>query len=181
MSPRSFTTRIAPAVATTGLLVLATAAPALGHATIPDGGAIPSGASTEIHLRVSHGCGELPTDTVEVQLPDGIVAAQPAYVPGWGIEVEMVGSEPYERFGETLTERVGVIRWIGGDLPNETYFDFGVRATFLQEAGAEIPIPIVQRCGDEELAWIEIPAEGQDADELEHPAPTISIVEADAG
>lgn len=181
MSAHSFTARLVPAIAATGLLVLATAVPALGHVTIPDGGAVPSGASTEIHLRVPHGCGELPTDTLEVQLPDGIVAAQPAYVPGWEVEVEMVESEPYERFGETLTERVGVIRWSGGDLPNHAYYDFGVRATFLQEPGTEIPIPIVQRCGEEETAWIEVPAEGQDADELEHPAPTITIVEADAG
>ena len=47
----------------------------------------------------------------------------------------MVESEPYERFGETLTERVGVIRWSGGDLPDLAFYDFGVRATFLLDRG----------------------------------------------
>ena len=36
----------------------------------------------------------------------------------------MVESEPYERFGETLTERVGVVRWSGGDLPHFAFYDF---------------------------------------------------------
>jgi uncharacterized protein YcnI len=106
------------------------------------------------------------------------VAAQPAYVPGWQIETELIESEPYERFGETLTERVGVIRWSGGSLPPDAYYDFGVRATFLLDAGQEVAIPVVQRCGDAETAWIEIPSEGQSRDDLEHPAPTVTIVEA---
>jgi len=81
---------------------------------------------------------------------------------------------------DRITERVGVIRWSGGSLPHEAYYDFGVRATFLLDAGQEVPIPVVQRCGADETAWIEIPAEGQDPDELEYPAPTVTIVEAPA-
>jgi uncharacterized protein YcnI len=178
MSP-SIRTRSPVALACGASLVFAVVTPVTAHVEIPDGEAVPAGASAEIHLHVPHGCEGQATDTVEVQLPDGIVSAQPAYVPGWTVEVEMVESEPYERFGETLTERVGVIRWSGGDLPDFAYYDFGVRATFLLDAGTVLPIPVVQRCADAETAWIEVPAEGESEDDLEHPAPTITVVEAE--
>jgi uncharacterized protein YcnI len=154
---------------------LAIAFPVLGHVSIPEG-EVPSGASAVIHLRVPHGCDGASTDTVEVQVPDGVVSAQPEYVPGWTVETEMVESEPYERFGETLTERVGVIRWSGGDLPDSAYYDFGLRATFLVEPGTTLAFPTVQRCGDAETAWIEPIVEGEP--EPEQPAPTVSVGEA---
>jgi uncharacterized protein YcnI len=158
------------------LLTIAAAAPALGHVTIPDGGAIPSGSSSVIHLRVPHGCEGAATDTLEVRLPDGIVSAQPEYVPGWTVEVDMVVSAPYDEFGTERTERVGVIRWSGGDLPDAAFYDFGIRARFLLEPGTSVGIPVVQRCGDAEVAWIEPTVQG--AAEPEHPAPLITIGEA---
>ena len=113
------------------------------------------------------------TDTIEVQLPDGVVSAKPEYVPGWTLEVETVASEPYDEFGTTKTERVGVIRWSGGDLPDFAFYDFGVRATFLADPGTVLAFPVVQKCGDAEVAWIEPMVEGQP--EPEHPAPTVTI------
>jgi periplasmic copper chaperone A len=154
-------------------IVVAAPAPALGHVTIPDGAAVPSGSSSVIHLRVPHGCEGAATDTLEVQLPDGIVSAQPESVPGWTLEVEMVPSEPYDEFGTERTERVGVIRWSGGDLPDAAFFDFGIRARFVLEPGTTVAIPVVQRCGDVEVAWI-APTNGGEA-EPEHPAPLIGI------
>jgi hypothetical protein len=166
-------TRRRSALVSAAVLTLVVAAPALGHVTVPDGSAIPSGGSSVIHLRVPHGCDGAATDTIEVQLPDGIVSAKPEYVPGWTLEVEMVESAPYDEFGTTRTERVGVIRWSGGDLPDHAFYDFGIRATFLLDPGTTVAIPVVQRCGDAETAWIEPVVEGQP--EPEHPAPTITI------
>jgi uncharacterized protein YcnI len=151
---------------------LALAVPASAHITIPEG-EVPSGGSAVIHLRVPHGCEGAPTDTVEVRIPDGVVSGQPEHIPGWTEETEMVESEPYERFGETLTERVGVIRWSGGSLPDLAYLDFGVRATFLADEGTVLAFPVVQRCGDLEEAWIEPTIAGE---EPEHPAPTVQVV-----
>lgn len=172
ISPR---TRRATAVLCAALLTLAAAAPTFAHVTVPEG-EVHAGSTAVVHFRIGHGCDGLPVDTVEVQLPDGIVGAVPAYIPGWTLEVEMVESEPYEQFGTTYTERVGVIRWSGGDLPDFAFFDFGVRATFLLEAGTTVGVPVVQRCGDAEIAWIEPVVEGQD--EPESPTPVIRIVEA---
>jgi uncharacterized protein YcnI len=154
------------------LATLAVALPASAHITIPEG-SVPSGGSVVIHLRVPHGCDGAPTDTIEVQLPDGVVSGQPEFIPGWNVETEMVESEPYERFGETLTERVGVIRWSGGSLPDLAFLDFGIRATFLADEGAVIAFPVVQRCGDAEEAWIEPTVEGEE--EPAYPAPTVTV------
>jgi len=172
----SLRTHRAAAVLSVALLTLAIAAPALGHVTVPDGAAVPSGSSSVIHLRVPHGCDGAATDTIEVQLPDGVVSAKPEHVPGWTLEVESVESAPYAEYGTTKTERVGVIRWSGGDLPDFAFYDFGIRATFLLDPGTVVGIPVVQKCGDAEIAWIEPVVEGQA--EPEHPAPTITIGDA---
>jgi periplasmic copper chaperone A len=156
------------------LLTLALGGPALGHVSIPEG-EVHSGGSAVIHFRIGHGCDGATTDTVEIQLPDGVVGAQPAYIPGWTVETEMVETEPYERFGETLTERVGVVRWSGGDLPDFAFYDFAVRATFLLDPGTVVQFPVVQRCGEAELAWIEPVVEGQE--EPDHPMPTLTVIE----
>jgi len=171
----SLRARRGAAVLSASLLTLVVAAPALGHVSIPEGD-VHAGSTAVIHFRIPHGCDGASTDTVEIQLPDGIVGAQPEYIPGWTVETEMVESEPYERFGETLTERVGVVRWSGGELPDFAFYDFAVRATFLLDEGTVVGFPVVQRCGEAEVAWIEPVVEGQE--EPEHPTPTLMVIAA---
>jgi uncharacterized protein YcnI len=43
-------------------------------------------------------------------------------------------------------------------------------------AGTTIYFPTIQSCVDGESPWIEIPAEGQDPEELESPAPGVAVV-----
>ena len=147
---RSLRLRGAAVLAAAATLVVAT--PGLRARHVPDGAACPPAAAPWSHFRVPHGCDGAPTDTIELQLPDGVVSAKPEYVPGWTLEVETVASEPYDEFGTTKTERVGVIRWSGGDLPDLAFYDFGVRATFLADPGTVLAFPVVQKCGDAEVA-----------------------------
>jgi len=44
-------------------------------------------------------------------------------------------------------------------------------------AGTTLFFPTIQTCESGETAWIEIPAEGQDHDDLESPAPGVTVVE----
>lgn len=44
--------------------------------------------------------------------------------------------------------------------------------------GETLHFPTVQRCEKGETAWIEIPAEGESADELESPAPQVTLTAA---
>jgi uncharacterized protein YcnI len=117
------------------------------------------------------------TDRLEVRIPEGVIGVTPEAVPGWTVETETVETEPYELYGSTLTERTSVVRWTGGPLEEHQYLDFGISAIFPDEPG-ELTFPAIQGCGDTETAWIEIPAEGQSEDDLEHPAPVVEVVAA---
>ncbi|NBP83217.1 DUF1775 domain-containing protein [bacterium] len=85
----------------------------------------------------------------------------------------------YTLYGTEYTERVGTITWTGGPLPDGQLLDFGINATFQLEPG-EYTLPVIQYCGDESVAWVEVPAAGQTHDDLEHPAPEFVVVDAAA-
>jgi uncharacterized protein YcnI len=174
-------------------LVLSTALPASAHVAIIDGAAVVGGGfGTEITFRVPHGCDGAATDTLEVQVPEGVTSVKPKWMAGWTIETEprgMAGASiapaapvdpavsPAGHAEEAVD--VGVVRWTGATLPDSQYLDFQLRAIFPETPGT-IVFPTVQRCGDVEVAWIEIPAEGQSEDDLEHPAPAVTVVEGEA-
>jgi uncharacterized protein YcnI len=111
-----------------------------------------------------------------VQLPDGVVGARPQLIAGWTASTTMVPAT-YTLHGTDYTERVGTITWEGGPLPDGQFLDFGISARFQLEPG-EYPLPVIQECGTDSIAWIEIPAAGQTHDDLEHPAATFTVVEA---
>jgi uncharacterized protein YcnI len=115
-----------------------------------------------------------------VQLPDGVINAKPEALAGWKVSTDRVASAPYTLWGTEYTDRVGVITWSGGSLPATEFLDFGISAIFTMEPG-EYTVPVTQQCGSESVAWIEIPAAGQTEDDLEHPAPTITVVTAADG
>ena len=46
------------------------------------------------------------------------------------------------------------------------------------DASGTLYFPTVQTCEDGEAGWIEIPAEGQDPEELELPSPSVAVVAA---
>jgi uncharacterized protein YcnI len=172
--------RLAGAVVGAALLS-ALAVPVSAHVSIIDGSAVHGGGhGTQITFRVPHGCDGAASDTVEVQVPDGVTGVKPKWLAGWTIETEpraaagaSVAPDPS---AEPVEPEVGVVRWTGGPLPDGQYLDFQMLAVFPETPG-EVYFPVVQRCGDDEVAWIEIPAEGQTEDDLDDPAPAVTVVE----
>jgi len=160
-------------------LLLVSVLPVAAHASVPDGSKVPSNSGAVIHVRLPHGCGDAAITAVEVQLPDGVVGAKPALIAGWTATTEMVPAT-YTLYGTEYTERVGTITWTGGPLPDGQFLDFGINATFQLEPG-EYTLPVIQYCGDESVAWVEVPAAGQSHDDLERPAPEFVVVAAAAG
>jgi len=160
-------------------LLLVSVLPVAAHASVPDGSKVPSNSGAVIHVRLPHGCGGAAITAVEVQLPDGVVGAKPALIAGWTATTEMVPAT-YTLYGTEYTERVGTITWTGGPLPDGQFLDFGINATFQLEPG-EYTLPVIQYCGDESVAWVEVPAAGQSHDDLERPAPEFVVVAAAAG
>jgi hypothetical protein len=66
------------------------------------------------------------------------------------------------------------VRWSGGSVPAEQFLDFGIAAVF-RRAPVDLPFPVTQRCGDAEVTWTEVAAEGQDPADLDFPAPIVSV------
>ena len=192
MDHRTMRRRVAGVASTTAVL-LAIAIPAAAHVDIVDGGAVVGGGhGTQITFRVPHGCDGAATDTLEVKIPEGVTSVQPKLMAGWTIETETAAAPEHSEAPEVLAEpgmspaahhedeagQVTLVRWSGGSLPDAMYADFQLRAVFPETLGT-VAFPAIQRCGAAEVAWIEIPAEGQTEDDLELPAPTVTIVAAD--
>lgn len=160
------------------------AAPALAHATLEKGEAA-LGSTYKAVFRVPHGCEGKPTTTVRVQIPEGFIAVKPMPKAGWALEkVRGAYAKSYDYHGTPMTEGVKEIVWSGGSLPDDEYDEFILRGTLAGDfkVGETVYFPIVQECPDGAAErWIEIPAEGQKADDLAKPAPGIKITEKTGG
>lgn len=166
--------RLAAAAA---LLPLALGSQALAHATFAET-EVEQGQTARLTLRVPHGCGEEPTLRVRIQIPEGLIAAQPMVKAGWTLETVTGPYEnSYELWGKTVTEGVKEIIW-SGELPSEYYdeFVFRARVTDRLPAGEMVYIPAIQECANGAERWIEIPADGQDSHDLPYPAPGVMVV-----
>ena len=151
---------------------------ALAHVTLETEEARP-GANYKAVLRVPHGCEGKATTTIRVQVPEGAISAKPMPKPGWKLEtVKGKYEKSYDLYGTPVSEGVKEIKWSGGELPDEFYDEFVFRVMLTEELAAAktVYFPVVQECGEAAERWIEIPAEGQDPEKLEYPAPGVKMI-----
>ena len=163
-------------------LAVAAAGVAHAHATLATAEA-PVGEAYKAVLRVGHGCAGEATLRFRVQIPEGVIAVKPMPKAGWTVEtVTGPYEQGYEHHGTELTEGVREIVWTG-ELPGAHYDEFVFRGTISArlEPGIMFYFPAVQECATKAERWIEIPAEGQDPDELEAPAPGVLLRPASIG
>ncbi|HMM64267.1 MAG TPA: YcnI family protein [Mesorhizobium sp.] len=152
---------------------------AFAHVTLETQEA-PVGSTYKAVLRVPHGCEGKATVAVRVKIPEGVIAVKPMPKPGWELKtVKGKYEKAYELWGEKVTEGVQEVDWSGGKLPDEFYDEFVLRGQLAADlpAGEKLYFPVVQECEDGAAdRWIAIPAAGQDADELEFPAPGLKLL-----
>lgn len=153
---------------------------ALAHVTL-EGKEAPVGSTYKAVLRVPHGCEGKPTNVVRVQIPEGVIAVKPQPKPGWQLQkIRGVYAKTYDYYGTPTGEGVKEVVWSGGNLGDDEYDEFVLRGYLTTDlkVGETLYFPVVQEC-PEGLAerWIEIPASGQSADELELPAPGVKLLE----
>ncbi|MCD2183716.1 YcnI family copper-binding membrane protein [Rhizobium sp. GN54] len=145
----------------------------------------PVGSTYRAIFQVPHGCEGKPTLTVRVQIPEGVIAVKPQPKAGWTLEkVKGAYANSYDYYGTPTSEGVKEVVWSGGNLADDEYDEFVVRAYLTKDlkAGETLYFPVVQECPDGMAErWIEIPAEGQSADDLELPAPGVKLLEAAGG
>ncbi len=145
----------------------------------------PVGSTYRAILQVPHGCEGKPTNVVRVQVPEGVIAVKPQPKAGWTLEkVKGAYAKAYDYHGTPTGEGVKEVTWSGGSLGDDEYDEFVLRVYLTKDlkAGETLYFPVVQECPDGMAErWIEIPAEGQSADDLELPAPGVKLLEAAGG
>ena len=165
-------------VVATSLLVPAAA---FAHATLEQPTAT-AGSFYKAVMRIGHGCeGGAATQTVRIQIPDGVKQAKPMPKAGWKLETVVKKlDKPYDWYGQTITEDVSEIVWSGGYLPDNFYDEFVFRAKLPDEADQTLYFKTIQECEEGVHRWIEIPEPGKTADDYEEPAPGLKLIKQEA-
>lgn len=157
--------------------VLVWAAPAWSHVSLTPDQAPPG--FTYLKFRIGHGCEGEATETLRVQIPEGVASVKPEMLADWEAVTD-VGEldEPVEVHGEEVTEGVREVRWSGTPLPDDRTKEFGMSVYLAGEPGTTVEFPAIQECIDgSELAWIQTPGEGETRDDLDEPAPALTITD----
>ncbi len=169
--------------AATGLLLVPLAGMASAHVTVQGPGAT-QGGFTKLTFRVPTEK-DVPTTKIEVAFPEDTPIASVRIKPhaGWTATLTKAApKEPFEAFGEPVTEVVTRITWTAdagnkGIAPDQ-FDEFDVSAGPLPEAD-QITFKALQTYADGEVVrWIEEAAPG--AEEPEHPAPVLKLAAAEA-
>lgn len=134
-------------------------------------------------ITVPHGCDGQATRKVKVTIPEGMISVRPMPKAGWSLEtVKGDYANTYDLHGEKIKSGVKEIVWTGSlEDEHSDEFVFRGRLTDALPVGKTLFIPTVQECADGEVAWVEIPAEGQSPHDLRRPAPGLMIQAADEG
>jgi uncharacterized protein YcnI len=162
---------------------LTVAAPAAAHITIDPGEAPAEGYAT-LQVQVPHGCDGSPTKVIRVQIPESVPSVTPQVHPGWELTTTDGPKDAVELHGETITRGVKEVVWTAtdaGPLPDKRLDLFGMSVKMpAGEAGDPVYFPAVQECVKGKTAWIQIPQPGENADELDNPAPAVVLMTAAA-
>jgi uncharacterized protein YcnI len=182
MSIRTFA-RLAALPVATATIALSLVAPAGAHVTAtPTTSA--AGAYTVATFAVGHGCQGSPTTKIEIQVPESVLSVAPTRNPFYEVEktIEQLDEPVADAHGNEVTERVASIVYTADTpLPEGQRDTFELSFQVPDAEGEMLTFPTVQTCEEGETGWVEVPADGQDADELESPAPGFEITAAGAG
>lgn len=156
-------------------IALALASTASAHVVFAENEAAPN-AYYAGFLRVSHGCGDSPTRSIRVEIPEGVNIARPQPKLGWTLHIERapLAAPIRSEGGHLITQRVTAITWTG-ELPADQFDVFGIMMRLPDRAGP-LYFPVTQTCASGEQRWTEIPPEGAAWHSVPHPAPVVTLI-----
>lgn len=129
---------------------------------------------------MGHGCEDSPTTQLKIKIPPSVASATPAVHPLWDVATKEGRKNKVELHGETITRGVSEVTYTAKKpLPADRldFFTLNVKLP-AGKPGGSVAFPTVQKCAKGETRWIQVPAEGENPDELESPAPAITLTEA---
>jgi copper(I)-binding protein len=115
-------------------------------------------------FKVEHGCEGSPTIGVRVEIPEEVHVLDTPQKPGWTVKAER------------NKDRVMAVTW-RGRLDAKAADQFGLFVKLPPQAGA-VYFPTLQQCEKGETNWRDIPAYGQAARDVAHPAPMLQLTAA---
>jgi len=158
-------TRIALGVAAGAVLAVGVPLAASAHVEVDPTDA-PAGATTPLTFGFHHGCNDSPTTSLTITIPDGVGNATPVYQGGWTIDRTLGddGTPTSITFTADTPIESGVAAAVGVDV----LFDTSAK-------GETIAFPVEQKCVVGSTSWSQIPKQGQTRDDLDNPAPAVTI------
>jgi periplasmic copper chaperone A len=168
--------------AATGALTLALAGTAGAHITANPGEA-PTDSYATLRFDVGHGCEDSPTTQLRIQVPPSVPTATPAVHPLWDVATKEGKKDKVELHGETITRGVSEVTYTAKQpLPPDRLDSVLVSVKLpAGDEGESVYFPTLQTCEKGQNRWIQIPAEGESAEELEEPAPAVVLTAAEGG
>lgn len=171
----------AAALAGAAALVLGGAVAASAHVSIAEG-PVEAGSYSILTFGVPHGCDGSATTEVAIQIPEGINAVTPTRNSLYTVEkvMEDLDTPITDSHGNEVTERVAqVVYTATTPLPDGQRDAFELSLQIPEDAAdSTLYFPTVQTCERGETAWVQIPEDGQDAHDLDAPAPSVNVVAA---
>jgi uncharacterized protein YcnI len=143
-----------------------------------------AGANAVLEFSVGHGCEDSPTTKITIQMPTEITSVTPTRSALWKVEKKTEKLDPpvVDAHGNKIVERVASVTFSTDTPLPDGYRDVFELAVRLPDAeGTNLVFPTIQTCVQGESAWIEVPQDGQDVEELELPAPGLVISKAADG
>ena len=117
-----------------------------------------------------------------MRVPKSVPSVTPQVHPGWAVTTKEGPKDAVELHGETVTRGVEEVVWTAtdaGPLPDGRLDLFGMSVKLpAGAAGEPVYLPTVQECVEGEEAWIQVPQSGESADDLESPAPVVTLAAA---
>lgn len=163
-------------LAASAFIILQSAA--FAHVTLATGDAR-TGTYYKAVFQVPHGCDGTATQTIRIQIPEGVIGVKPMPKAGWTLSITRGAyAKSYQSHGKAVTEGPKEVVWSGGSLSDDNYDEF-MFTSFLAgdfRPGQAISFSTVQQCAKGEVRWDQIAAEGQNPHSLKSPAPTLRIV-----
>jgi uncharacterized protein YcnI len=164
-SPRRALTLGAVALGTGLTLALGAPLAASAHVHV-DPETAAAGATETITFSFAHGCDGSPTTALAIDIPDGVANATPVVQGGWTITRELGTNGVPTRVVYTP------------DTPVEDGLKASVAMDVLfaeSAADSALAFPVTQTCAVGETAWTQIAADDQDPEELDAPAPVVTV------
>jgi periplasmic copper chaperone A len=165
-------------------LILVTAGPASAHVTVQPGEAT-KGGFAKIAFRVPNESDTAGTVKLEVTFPADtpIASVRTRPTPGWTAERRLEKlATPIESHGREITEAVRTVTWTaqpGVRIGPGEFTEFEVSLGRLPDADRLI-LPAVQTYDDGEVVRWDTPPPAEGAEEPEHPAPVLELVDEEA-